>query len=146
MKAIKFALFGMLSMCLMLATEETPAADASAVTNPVHEGIISRVEAALKSGAVWIEDHLHRLLDNIETSLAGVIPPVDPTPAETAAALQADPSVPTLTAIEGNDTVQTTAEQAPADGAASAPSGEVEHVDAASASSEPAAEGEQHAE
>lgn len=53
--------------------------------NPVHEGIVARVEAALKSGALWIEDHFHALLDNIETAIGGGTPTADPTPSDTIA-------------------------------------------------------------
>ena len=53
--------------------------------NDVQAGILGRVEAALKSGALWIEDHFHALLDNIETALGGGTPTVDPLPADTIA-------------------------------------------------------------
>jgi hypothetical protein len=144
LSAVKFALFGMLTMCLMMATEDSPAADPSAITNPVHDGILARVEAALKSGAVWIEDHLHALLDNIETSLGGAVPPADPTPEQTAAAIAADPSIPEVTdkvgAGNGADTTGDSSEKSEQVD----PAGTAEHAaetsgttDASPASSEP---------
>lgn len=123
-KSIKFALFGMLSMCLMMATEKTPAADASAVTNPVHEGIVARVEAALKSGVSWIESHFHALLDNIETAIDGGTPQADPTPPAATAEQTQEPAATSAALASSLVTDTGAAVQAEAPAASTAPQSE----------------------